>query len=834
MTAREEDLTGAQLGHIQLTELLGSGGMGTVYAGLDRRLGRRVAVKLIRSERRMSPRARARFLREAKLLSQLNHPGICQIHDILDTPEGECLVLELVEGRSLRAALMDGLSRDAALRITEQLLEVLAAVHRKDIVHRDLKPGNVMLTPDGGIKVLDFGIAREADLGEAATGPPDEPLDSLDTADLPETIRGSLVGTPRYMSPEQARGEEVTPASDLYALGLMLVEMLTGKPALDPGGSPAELLQRASWGDVRELEDVPAALRPFVRRLLSLAPSDRPSARDALDQLRRILDMPRRRRRRLAATAVTVALAVLAAGMGVQWRRASREAERARRALAESRAVSDFLSGLFQRSNPFAVPSSDGGQGKTVTAEQLLEDGSATIRHRFADQPLTQARFMTLLGRIQLNLGHFDRASELLEGAVAALENHPEAAPRDLAVALRELGEMRRRQARLDEATALLNRAAGLLDALDPPAPLERTATEEVLALVDLGAGRPRDARDRLAHVVEVREALQGGEHPDLALSLLRLGNAEAELGDYGPARSCYVRALAIEKLQLGASHPGLISLYNQLGSLESRTGQPGQAEQHFRAALEICSASLEPKHPLRATLSANLANALNEQGRPEEAERWYREALRITRHNLGADHPRTGSILLNLGMDLQNLGRAEEAEATLRQAVAVLRTSLGAGHPNTAVAMNSLAVLLAEQERYGEAATLYRKARRAFAASLGTEHPYVAMVANNLAEIARLQGRLDEAERGYREALAIDEKSLGTDHPALGEVLRGLALTLAAKGRDAEAEDAFSRALAILQGAGAPAGQLRKDYAAFLDGQGRRDEAERILRPTT
>ena len=160
MSADGGVVPGGMIGEIQVTGVLGSGGMGEVFSGFDRRLERKVALKVIRPERRLDQDTRRRFLREARMLSRLKHPNICQIHDLLERPEGDVLILELVEGRSLREIIDDGLGHEDALNIGSQLLEVLVAVHRQGIVHRDLKPENIIVQPDGSIKVLDFGIAR--------------------------------------------------------------------------------------------------------------------------------------------------------------------------------------------------------------------------------------------------------------------------------------------------------------------------------------------------------------------------------------------------------------------------------------------------------------------------------------------------------------------------------------------------------------------------------------------------------------------------------------------------------------------------------------------------
>ena len=210
-TEPAHDLVGSQIGHIRIIDVLGRGGMGSVYLGEDEKLRRRVAVKAIRGDRRLHENAKSRFLQEARILSQLNHRNICVVHEFVEQQECDLLILELVEGRNLRAAMKTQLSRQHKLDIAHQLLEVLAAVHGAGVIHRDLKPENIMIRPNGEITVLDFGLARSVD-DDHAPGRPTLDLDELDTArtadisdDGPPTVQvrtnlGTVVGTAGYMS----------------------------------------------------------------------------------------------------------------------------------------------------------------------------------------------------------------------------------------------------------------------------------------------------------------------------------------------------------------------------------------------------------------------------------------------------------------------------------------------------------------------------------------------------------------------------------------------------------------------------------------------------------
>src|ERR1043166_3490789 len=245
------NLEGRSYGHIRVDQILGQGGMGDVCAGYDERLARRVALKVLNSEGQLDEEARARLIREARTLSKLDHPNICRIYDFIDDGDCDVLVLELIDGRTLHEAMRDGLSTAEKLRIARDVASVLVAAHRAGIIHRDLKPENVMLTKSGEVKVLDFGLARwlkrksgksfpaipalpEPRLRPTAShpettsilGPPARP--GVDDGAANATPVGLTVGTPLFMSPEQARGEPLTTASDIYSFGLMLQAVFTG------------------------------------------------------------------------------------------------------------------------------------------------------------------------------------------------------------------------------------------------------------------------------------------------------------------------------------------------------------------------------------------------------------------------------------------------------------------------------------------------------------------------------------------------------------------------------------------------------------------------------
>ena len=343
---------GDKIEHIRIVGRLGQGGMGEVFAGIDEKLNRRVAVKVLRRERLPGRRRKKRLLREARILSRLNHPGICRIYDLIEHPDGDLLLMEQIDGLDLGALRPQSLPFQKCLDIAIGIAEVLVVTHEEGIIHRDLKPENVMLN-DSGVKVLDFGIARpvpkvtlekesgsrdsstggfsqsagldgssgdsrsgDGHSGDGSTG--DIPLgfDEELSSDLGETADPHwMAATPLYMSPEQARQESLTTASDMFSFGLLLQELFTGESLSDSGRLPVEQLLRRAKGETKPVVGLDSDLTALIERMKALKPQNRPRAADTLRYLRQIADRPRRRRVRALATAAISLLVLFALGM---------------------------------------------------------------------------------------------------------------------------------------------------------------------------------------------------------------------------------------------------------------------------------------------------------------------------------------------------------------------------------------------------------------------------------------------------------------------------------------------------------------------------------------
>jgi serine/threonine protein kinase len=325
---------GTRLGPYEIRSPLGAGGMGEVYRARDTRLDRDVAIKVLPQHLSEHAEVRARFEREARTVSSLNHPNICTLFDVGREGDVDYLVMELVEGETLADKLSRGpLPLADVIRLGTQIADALDRAPRAGIVHRDLKPGNVMLTK-GGAKLMDFGLARSAGLAGSSGGTGETLLTHSPTVGQPLTAEGTIVGTFQYMSPEQLEGKEADTRSDLWALGCVLYEMATGKRAFD-GSTQASLISAIMRDTPRPLAELaplsPPALEKLVVALLAKDPDERvQTAHDVKLQLQWMADatpssalhaavnagaMPSRRRGAPWAW-VVAALALVLAGAG--------------------------------------------------------------------------------------------------------------------------------------------------------------------------------------------------------------------------------------------------------------------------------------------------------------------------------------------------------------------------------------------------------------------------------------------------------------------------------------------------------------------------------------
>jgi len=746
--------SGQTVGNIRLLELLGIGGMGEVWVGQDERLQRRVAVKALRAEHRMDESVKRRFLREARILSQLEHPNICRLYDYVEQDDADYIVLELVHGQNLRETARQGLSLRDKLTLAAQVADALVAAHSMSVVHRDLKPENVLVDANHQVKVLDFGLARSLPPpgGDArpATGPiPIRPLAAPGTASgALLTMVGDVMGTPRYMSPEQARGEPVTAASDMYSLGLVLQELFTGRPPYEPGLDLAVLRQKAAWGETVAVQGTDAQVAALLDQLKAFSPSERPSAVTAAERLRWILDTPRRRMRRRLGVLVIACLALSAVVSSLGLVHARRSLTNARQAQAEAEAVNRFLRDMLSSADP-------GERGIDIRVVDVLDQAAAQVDSTFADHPVDRAAVHNTLGNTYGALGAYDKAL----------------AEQEKAAAIR-------------------------IAVLGPDHPTTLVARQNVgLALKDLG--RFDEAEAILGEVLEARRRVLGPDHPETNATLGNLAGVYQQQGRFQEAEPLMRANLELSLRTLGPRHRDTLVGKNNLAITLQRLGRDAEAEVLQREVLSARTEELGEGHPLTLSTLGNLAVTLAKQAKYEEAEAMFRRSLELNSKLQGEEHPHTLSTMGNLAIVLVRLGKTEEAVELAQRALEASRRVVGEDHPQTITALGVLANALVANGDAAGGEAMQRQALAAKERVLGPDHPNTLASVGLLAESLRAQGASAEAEALLRRLIEARSRVLGPSHPDTVESLRNLADLLRETGHSDQAAQLEAEAAA-------------------------------------
>jgi serine/threonine-protein kinase len=769
-----DEMLGQRIGPYRLARLIGRGGMGAVYEAArdDQEFEQRVALKLIRRGME-SEFVRARFLRERQILAALDHPHIARLFDGGATADGRpYFVMEFVAGEPITEYC-----RRRELALNEKLnlfRDVCAAVqhaHQNLVVHRDLKPNNILVTADGTPKLLDFGIAK------LLTPGPGEAITRTETA-----VR---LMTPEYASPEQVRGGAITTATDVYALGVVLYELLTGRrPYQFETYAPLEIeraiceteaarpseavgqslkLGRQLAGDLDNI--VMMALRKEAARRY-------PSVEQFAEDLRRYLaGLPVTarpdtftyragkfvRRHRLGVAAITLVLLSMLGGILATTyaaRQARAERDRANQAAATAQAVTQSFVSVFE----FADPGKS--RGNAITARELLDQGAEKVVRDLKDQPAVQAKLMDTIGGLYQSIGMYDRAQSLLEDALKLRRQTLGAEHADVAESLHHL------------------------------------------ATLAFGKGDYTGSETQYREALALRRKLLGTNHPDMAESMVGLGRSLLERGNYTEAEPLLREALALRRQRLGPEHKDVAESLNGLGRLLSKQGKFAEAADLYQQALAIHRKLYGAEHPLVAGSLNSLAAMLHELGDYNGAEPLFREALALNRKLLGAEHPEIAPSLANLASLLQDKREYEEAEQLYRQALALRRKLFGENHPNLAITMNNLATLLAAKGNYEECEALHRQALAIRRQHLGDDHPEVATSLHNIAILLYHKGAYSEAEQMQRQAIAIYQKSLKPEHWMIHRSRSHLGACLTKFKRYREAEEQLLAAYAGLKAA--------------------------------
>jgi eukaryotic-like serine/threonine-protein kinase len=810
---------GERIGPYRTLRLLGRGGMGEVFLAerADGQFEQQVALKLVK--RGMdSEEILLRFRRERQILARLSHPNIARLFDGGLAEDGRpYFALECVDGETITAfSASRDLSIEERVRLAVVCCDAVDAAHRSLVVHRDLKPSNILVTKGGEVKLLDFGIAK---LLEA---------DGADASDATVTRRDSRALTPAYAAPELILGEPATTAADVYSLGVVLYELLTGTLPFERKGATAErlaarvddeILERPSQRVRRVVADRRIAAR-LARRLagdldnilltaLRREPERRYRSAAALaeDLRRHLAGLPVRarkdtfgyragkflRRHRAGVAAAALVFVALVAGLaGTTWqaRRAqAHEREASAQALRAAR-VKEFLITLFEVADP------EKSGGRTVTARELLDQGTRRLKTELSAEPDVQADLLEAVARIDKSLGLLEPAASLAEESLRLRRGRLPGNDPAVGSSLATLGAVQLGQGKLEEAERHLANALAILEAREGPLSLNVARARSDYSEVLFYKGKVVESEKLERKVYETYRQVFGSEHVQTAI---------------------HQRNLCV--------------LLDELDRLE-------EAEVACRDSQGVLERHLGAEHANLGQSYLNTAELLYRRGKMAEAETLYRRALDVRKKTLGEKHPATGQNTQLLALFLLNQGRLDEAEAAYREALALF-TAIDPKHFEVAKCRNGLGLIESRRGHYAASEAILRDVVASLRSSLGDSHHFVWLATGNVAEQVALQGRLAEAEKMQREVVAKLEETRGKEMEEVGTALSRLSETLRRRGAFVEAATCARRSLAIQTKIAGPeqlavalaSYQLGAALAALPEPESRREAAELLDR---
>jgi len=753
----------ANFGPYHLTRVLGEGGMGIVYLARRDDLGSEAAIKILR-DAWLSPARRERFASEQRTLAQLHHPSIAQLHDADTLPDGTpWFVMEYVDGVPLTEYCRShSTSLSNRLRLFRAVCEAVQHAHSHAVIHRDLKPSNILVARDGAIKLLDFGIAKQ-----------------LESLDLPadQTQTGLRLMTPAYAAPEQFLGGQLGTHTDVYALGVILYELLTGRMPFDLSectpsevattitghapdrpslavratrGSSREVpgtaaLSRVSWADLdvlcltamhkdpaRRYRTVYALMRD-VDHYLNGEPLE--ARRDTVRY--RASKFVRRNARTVAAAALVCAGVVgLVAFYTVRLARARNTAVAE---AARTGRIQTFMMNLFEGGDETAGPAD------TLHVVTLVRRGLREARS-LDGEPAAQAELYETLGSIYQKLGNLPLADTLLRAALVQRRSLYGSGHPDVAQSLVALGMLRDAQANYDEAERLVREGLDLEER--QPIPDRATVARTTAALGQIL--EDRGAYDRAIPVLEHAVALQSSSASltaDLSASMTELANSHFYAGHLAVSDSLNRRVLEIDRRLYGEHHPNVANDLINLGAIQFEFGHFADAERFYREATSIIAGFYGPNHQETASAFTMLGRALLSEGRDAEADSMLVRALAIQERVYGPVHPRVASTLNELGKIAEHRGRLDEAEGDFSRMADIYKSVYHDRHYLIGIALSNLAGVYQKRGELARAEGVFRDVIRRYGEVLEPDHQLVGIARVRLGNVLLLERHVADAE---------------------------------------------------------------------------------------
>lgn len=801
------DVAGNLIGPYRIVRSLGQGGMGEVFLAqrADDHFHQQVAIKLVRRGL-LSRHVQGRLKQERQILASLDHPNIARLYDGGTTSDGTpYIVMEYVDGEPIDIYCdKRGLNVEQRLRLFMTVCSAVHRAHQNLIVHRDLKPSNILVTPDGAPKLLDFGIAKMLD-------------DRAMMHTLAMTQADVRVMTPDHASPEQIRGDLISTASDIYVLGVLLYELLSGcKPYTLRGNRLAEL-ERAICEDASPpVSTVFTAAQPQLNEsVLQIAAQRSMTVAKLRRELRGDLDNivmmamrkePERRyssveqfaadiqrhldgmpvlarpdswnyragkfvRRHVLVVSLSAVFVVLLMGFTVtiylQSNRITveRDVAQAERLRAEAQreraeAVSSFLIDSFRLADPFSQ-----GRGGQITAREILDNGAARISRELRDQPALQATVLDTIGSAYLGLGLPNEAQPLIERGLTVRRQLFGAGSVDVARSLYSLNRVYEKKGDLDTSERLARDSLGINRQLTGENSLETAGSQCRLGVILQEKGALTAAEQLFQSCLDIRSARLGAHDEQVAAPLDNLAQNAWLRNDNARAEALLRQALEIDRRTRTEEHPQYLRHLLRLARVTYDKGDAAAAEPLFQKSVELHRRVLGDEHPETIDTLSALGTFLTEIGRLDEAQRLLQQVLEINRRHR-PDHPYVGNDLENLGRLALKKRELAKAEQYFRDALQIYRAKLRPGHGLIAATSTMLGRTLLAENKLGEAQATLAEAVASWRVEYGEGSTGYAMTRAYLGRTWALQGRLTDAEPALLQSYPILlNSSRGPDH---------------------------------------------------------------------
>jgi serine/threonine protein kinase/tetratricopeptide (TPR) repeat protein len=833
---------GTVIGPYKLLEQIGEGGFGVVFmAEQTDPVRRKVALKILKPG--MDTRqVVARFEAERQALALMDHPNIAKVLDGGQTSSGRpYFVMDLVKGLPITEYCDQAhLTPRERLELFVHLCQAVQHAHQKGVIHRDLKPSNVLVmvhdtTPV--VKVIDFGVAKAQ--GQQLT---DKTL---------FTGFAQMIGTPLYMSPEQAgqSGVDIDTRSDIYSLGVLLYELLTSTTPFDK-----DRLKEVGYDEMRRIIREEEPPRPSTRistlgKAATTVSAQRKSDPRRLSQLFRgeldwivmkclekdrnrryetasalaadvqrylndepVLACPpsawyrfrkfARRNKRPLLAAGLVLVALVGGIIGTTWgmlrakaaqqaetQRAEGERQAKQQALQREAETLAVLDFVENKIIAAARPRDQaGGQGYDVKLAEAIKAALPFVEKSFPDRPLIEARLRLTMGVSFLFLGDAKTASVQFQAARKLYTEHRGPDHPDTLLSMNYLALSYAAAGRTREAIELHEETLQLRKARLGPEHPDTLASMSGLANSYAAAGRLQEALKLREETLQLQKAKLGPDHPDTLVSMSNLATSYWTVGRTQEALKLHEETLQLRKATLGADHPDTLMSMNNLATSYWTVGRSQEALKFREETLQRCKATLGADHPYTLSSMHNLTTSYWAMGRTKEALKLCEETLQREKATLGPDHPNTLLSMMTLANAYYAAGRTQEALKVHEETLRLQKATLGPDHPNTLLSMMTLANAYYAAGRTQDAIKLHEETLRLRKATLGPDHPDTVASTNNLAVSYHAAGRTQEALKLHEETLRLQKATLGPDHPDTLASRINLTNSYAAAGRTQDA----------------------------------------------